>query len=294
MGGLDRFSLEGRRALVTGGSRGLGEAIALGLAEVGADVAVVGRTRDDLVRVARRIRETGRGAAAIQADLTKVADAQRMVAEAEETLGPLDILVNNAGVNIPRPALGVTEEEWDLVLDTNLKGLFFAAQAAGRRMVQRRRGRIVNIASQMGLVGFYLRAAYCSSKAGVVNLTRVLAVEWAPYGVTVNAVAPTFVETPMTRGMFQDPWFREEVLRRIPLGHLAGADDVVAAVIYLASDASAMVTGHTLLVDADGWRGEKRGGEHLFAGRRKLLGGSWERRNRDRDAETTDDRGPFL
>jgi 2-deoxy-D-gluconate 3-dehydrogenase len=175
-----------------------------------------------------------------------------MVEEAEEGLGPLHILVNNAGINLPRPALEVTEEEWDLVLDTNLKGLFFAAQAAGRRMVERRYGRIVNMASQMGFVGFYFRAAYCASKAGVVNLTRVLAVEWAPYGVTVNAVAPTFVETPMTRGMLEDPWFREEVLRRIPLGRLADPQDVVDAVRYLASDAAAMVTGHTLLVDG-GW-----------------------------------------
>jgi 2-deoxy-D-gluconate 3-dehydrogenase len=175
-----------------------------------------------------------------------------MVEEAEERLGPLHILVNNAGINLPRPALEVTEEEWDLVLDTNLKGLFFAAQAAGRRMVERRYGRIVNMASQMGFVGFYFRAAYCASKAGVVNLTRVLAVEWAPYGVTVNAVAPTFVETPMTRGMLEDPWFREEVLRRIPMGRLADPQDVVDAVRYLASDAAAMVTGHTLLVDG-GW-----------------------------------------
>jgi 2-deoxy-D-gluconate 3-dehydrogenase len=250
--GTARFSLEGRQALVTGASRGLGEAIVVGLAEAGAHVAVVGRSRPDLERVAQRVRECGRRAVVVQADVTKVQDGERMVAEAEERLGPLDILINNAGINIPRPALEVTEEEWDLILDTNLKGLFFTAQAAGRRMMERRYGRIVNIASQMGFVGFYFRAAYCASKAGVVNLTRVLAVEWAPYGVTVNAVAPTFVETPMTRGMLEDPWFREEVLRRIPMGRLADPQDVVGAVLYLASDAAAMVTGHTLLVDG-GW-----------------------------------------
>ncbi|MDR7470915.1 MAG: glucose 1-dehydrogenase [Armatimonadota bacterium] len=250
--GTARFSLEGKRALVTGGSRGLGEAIAVGLAEAGAHVAVAGRSRPELERVARRIQELGQKAVVVQADVTRVQDVQRMVAEVEERLGPVQILVNNAGVNLPRPALEVTEEEWDLVLDTNLKGVFFTAQAAGRRMVERRYGRIVNMASQMGLVGFYFRAAYCASKAGVVNLTRVLAVEWAPYGVTVNAVAPTFVETPMTRGMLEDAWFREEVLRRIPMGRLADSQDVVGAVLYLASDAAAMVTGHTLLVDG-GW-----------------------------------------
>ncbi|MDR5710269.1 MAG: glucose 1-dehydrogenase [Armatimonadota bacterium] len=250
--GTARFSLEGRRALVTGASRGLGEAIAVGLAEAGAHVAVAGRSRLDLERVARRIQELGQKAVVVQADVTRVQDVQRMVAEAEERLGPLHILVNNAGINLPRPALEVTEDEWDLVLDTNLKGLFFTAQAVGRRMVERRYGRIVNMASQMGFVGFYFRAAYCASKAGVVNLTRVLAVEWAPYGVTVNAVAPTFIETPMTRRMLEDPWFREEVLRRIPMGRLADPQDVVGAVLYLASDAAAMVTGHTLLVDG-GW-----------------------------------------
>ncbi len=237
---------------MTGASRGLGAAIAVGLAEAGAHVAVAGRSRPELEGVAQRIRELGRQAVVVQADVTQVPEVQQMVAEAEAELGPLDILVNNAGINLPRPALEITEEEWDLVLDTNLKGLFFTAQAADRRMVARRSGRIVNMASQMGFVGFYFRAAYCASKAGVVNLTRVLAVEWAPYGVTVNAVAPTFVETPMTRGMLEDPWFREEVLRRIPMGRLADPQDVVGAVLYLASDAAAMVTGHTLLVDG-GW-----------------------------------------
>lgn len=250
--GTARFSLGGKRALVTGGSRGLGEVIAVGLAEAGADVAVAGRSGPDLERVARRIQELGQKAVVVRADVTRVQDVQRMVAEAEEQLGPLHILVNNAGVNLPGPALEVTEDEWDLVLDTNLKGLFFTAQAVARRMVERRYGRIVNMASQMGFVGFYFRAAYCASKAGVVNLTRVLAVEWAPYGVTVNAVAPTFVETAMTRSMLEDPWFREEVLRRIPMGRLADPQDVVGAVLYLASDAAAMVTGHTLLVDG-GW-----------------------------------------
>ncbi|MDR7482910.1 MAG: 3-oxoacyl-ACP reductase family protein [Armatimonadota bacterium] len=251
MGG-QRFSLADRTALVTGGSRGLGEAIAVGLAEAGADVAVAARSRPDLERVASRIGACGRRAAVVEADVTRVEDARRMVEETEAALGPLHILVNNAGVNIPRLAVEVTEEEWDRVVDTNLKGVFFCAQAAGRRMVQRRYGRIVNVASQMGLVGFYFRAAYCASKAGVVNLTRVLAVEWAPHGVTVNAVAPTFVETPMTREMLQDPWFRDEVFRRIPAGRLADAQDVVSAVVYLASDAATMVTGHTLLVDG-GW-----------------------------------------
>ncbi len=246
------MSIEGRRALVTGGGRGIGAAVALALAEAGADIAVAGRTLADLEGVAGRVRDLGRKSVAVRSDVTRVLEVEQMVAEAEASLGPLDILVNNAGINIPRPALEVTEEDWDRILDTNLKGVFFCAQAAGQRMVARGHGRIINIASQMAFVGFFHRAAYCASKAGVVNLTRALAIEWATHGVTVNAVAPTFVETPMTRPMFEESWFKEEVMRRIPMGRMAQPSDVVGAVVFLASDAAAMITGHTILVDG-GW-----------------------------------------
>lgn len=173
------------------------------------------------------------------------------VEQAAGRLGGLDILVNNAGVNIPQPALEVTEEAWDTVLDTNLKGAFFTAQAAATLM-RERGGRIVNVASQNGVVAYPRRAAYCSAKAGMVNLTRLLAIEWAPHRILVNAVAPTFIETELTQVTLADPELRADILSRIPLGHLGVPDDVAAAVVFLASDEARMITGHTLLVDG-GW-----------------------------------------
>ena len=164
----------------------------------------------------------------------------------------VDVLVNNAGVNVPKDALDVTERDWDAVLDVNLKGLFFMSQAVGKRMKEMGGGKIVNMASQNGVVGYYKRAAYCSSKAGVVNLTRVLALEWAQYNINVNAVGPTFVLTPLTQSTFDDPVMRADLLERIPLGRVGQPEDVVGAVVFLASPAASLITGHTLLVDG-GW-----------------------------------------
>ncbi len=177
----------------------------------------------------------------------------RMVTQTVEDAGRIDILVNNAGINIPCDALDVTEEDWDAVQDVNLKGLFFLSQAVARQMkADGSGGRIINVASINGVVGYYKRAAYCSSKAGVVNLTRVLALEWAQYGINVNAVGPTFILTPLTQSTFDDPAQREDLLGRIPLGRVGQPEDVVGAVVFLASAAAAMVTGHTLMVDG-GW-----------------------------------------
>ncbi|MEA2510617.1 MAG: hypothetical protein QOJ59_104, partial [Thermomicrobiales bacterium] len=165
------------------------------------------------------------------------------------------ILVNNAGLNVPKRAFEVTEADWDAVLDVNLKGVFFVAQAVGRVMRDQspQGGCVINMASQMGLVGYYDRAAYCSSKAGVVNLTRVLAIEWAEFGIRANAVCPTFVETPLTRPMFEkSEAFREDVLNRILLHRLATPEEIAAAVVFLASPGAAMVNGHPLPVDG-GW-----------------------------------------
>ncbi|CAA9542276.1 MAG: Putative short-chain dehydrogenase [uncultured Thermomicrobiales bacterium] len=250
--------LRGAVAMVTGTGSGIGEETSYALAAAGARL-VVTELPDRLDRAeatAAAIRERHAGeAVAIPLDVTDLDSVAACVEAASAAFGGrIDVLVNNAGLNVPQMAFDVTEEAWDRVLDVNLKGLFFMAQAIGRRMRDQRPagGSIVNIASQMGIVGYTKRAAYCSSKAGAVNLSRVLAFEWAEHNIRVNAVCPTFVETPLTRPMFEDPEFKADVLRRIPLGRLATPADVADAVVYLAGPGAAMVTGHALLVDG-GW-----------------------------------------
>jgi 2-deoxy-D-gluconate 3-dehydrogenase len=251
---LPSMRLDGMVALVTGAGSGIGRVTAQALAEAGADVAVT-ELPERLERAeatAAEVRGLGRTAAALPLDVREVPSVAAMVAAARDRFGRIDVLVNNAGVQVPRLAVDVREEDWDAVLDVDLRGAFFVAQAVGREMIRAGRGAIVNIASQMGLVGYYKRAAYCSAKAGLVNLTRVLALEWAPRGVRVNAVAPTFVRTPLTESTFADPELAEDIPRRIPLGRLAQPEDVAAAVVFLASPAAGMITGHTLPVDG-GW-----------------------------------------
>ena len=256
-GALDGRPLAQQVALVTGTGSGIGQATALALAAAGASL-VITELPDRLVHAeatAAMIRDRGGAATPLPLDVTDLAGIERCVAAAANIgSGRLDILVNNAGLNVPQMAFDVTESAWDKVLGVNLKGLFFVAQAVGRHMRDQQPcgGSIVNIASQMGVVGYVKRAAYCSSKAGAINLSRVLAFEWAEYGIRVNAVCPTFVETPLTRPMFEDVAFKEDVLRRIPLGRLATPEDVAHAVVFLAGQTAAMVTGHALLVDG-GW-----------------------------------------
>ena len=250
-------SLEGMTALVTGAGSGIGRASAVALAAAGARVSLTElpakmAAAEETVRAVEEVGGTGK---ALPLDVLDVPGIESCVREAAAFGGGrLDILVNNAGLNVPKMAFDVTEEDWDRVLDVNLKGVFFVAQAAGRVMRDQtpRGGAIINMASQMGVVGYVKRAAYCSSKAGVVNLTRVLCFEWAEFGIRVNAIGPTFVETPLTRPMFEDQAFKDDVLRRIPLGRLATPEEVAAAVVYLASPGAAMVNGHTLLIDG-GW-----------------------------------------
>jgi NAD(P)-dependent dehydrogenase (short-subunit alcohol dehydrogenase family) len=244
--------LRGRKVIVTGGSKGIGKDIARAFAELGAQVVITGREEQSLVQTTEELKRIQPQCSYIVADIRKVESVYRMVDEAVERMGGLDVLVNNAGVNIPKPALEVTEEDWDSILDTNLKGTFFCAQRAGKYMIPQRRGKVINIVSQMAFVGYIKRAAYCSSKGGAVQLTKALAIEWAPYQIHVNAVAPTFIETDLTRRMFADEEFYQDVLRRIPLGQLARPSDVTGAVLFLASDMANFITGETIRVDG-GW-----------------------------------------
>ena len=246
------FDLTGKVALVTGAGRGIGYHIALALARYGADLVVSSRTPSELEKVGKEIQEIGRRVLIRQADVRSLSDTRSLVQGAVETFRHIDILVNNAGINIPQWAEEVTEQAWDSIMDINLKGLFFVAQAVGKVMISQKSGKIINVSSQAGSVGLLRRTAYCASKGAVNQLTRVLAIEWARYNIHVNAIAPTFVETPLTRPMLQDKDFHQYVMRNISLGRVGKPEDIVGAVIYLASRASDLVTGHVLLIDG-GW-----------------------------------------
>ena len=247
---LPTQSLEGRHAIVTGAGRGIGRAVALALAEAGADVTLFARSEDELAAVAGEVGERGRKAETCVGDVRSPGDVDRLVETAAANDG-LSICVTAAGFNRPGPTLEQPVDDFDLIVETNLRGTYltcraFAAALAGRA------GRIVAISSQMGEVGYPGRAAYCASKHAVNGLVRALAVEWAPVGITVNAVAPTFVETPLTRPMLADEAFRADVLRRMPMARIGVPSDVVGAVVFLASDQASLVTGHVLAVDG-GW-----------------------------------------
>jgi NAD(P)-dependent dehydrogenase (short-subunit alcohol dehydrogenase family) len=247
------FDLSGKISLITGAGRGIGRAIALALARAGSDAALVARSKDELDAVAGEIQNLGRRAAIFPADLTQTQHLPALVEKISSTMGAIDILVNNAGINIPQDSLDVTEEAWDAIMNINLKGAFFLAQAAGKVMIALGRGgRIINISSQTGSVALAKRAAYCASKAGLNLVTKVLAMDWAPHGILVNAVAPTFIETEMTKDFLADPEFRRYALAKNLLQRFGKPDDVAGAVLYLASPIANMVTGHVLLVDA-GW-----------------------------------------
>ena len=247
------FALTGQVALVTGAARGLGRAIALALADAGADVALGLRrsgTADDLVT---EIEAMGRRAIAVPMDVTDLAQIGSAIEAVVRGLGRLDILVNSAGLAPGNPAEDVTEADFDLTIDVNLKGLFFASQAAGRVMIGQGGGRIVNLSSQAGFVALPTEAIYCASKAAVSHLTKCLAVEWGQHGITVNAVAPTFIRTDGTASALADPEFEADVRARIAALHRIGEPmDVAGGVVFLASPAASLITGTTLLIDG-GW-----------------------------------------
>jgi NAD(P)-dependent dehydrogenase (short-subunit alcohol dehydrogenase family) len=251
MGSLD-FTLTDQVAMVTGASRGIGHDLVLALADAGARVVAAARAVDDVAAVVDEVRTRGGDALALELDVTDVAGSRTAVEQLVATTGRIDVLVNNAGLGFNHDAVDVTEADWDEMMAVNLKGLFFVTQAVARPMIQRRHGRIVNLSSQAGLVGIPRHAVYCASKGGVNMLTRELALEWAPYGITVNAVAPTFIRTPGTAERLDDPGFASDVLSRIPVGRFGTTDDVAAAVVYLASPAAGLVTGTVLPVDG-GW-----------------------------------------
>lgn len=250
-------SLRGSTAIVTGAGSGLGAASAIALAAQGATVFVTELPEriDRATVTAAGISADGGQSEALPLDVTDLSSISACTDQVLERVDRIDILVNNAGIAVRGDAFDITEEDWDAVIDVNLKGVFFMAQSVGRVMrdQQPAGGSIVNMASIMGLVGYYQRSSYCSSKAGVVNLTRVLAAEWAAHNIRVNAVCPTFVDTPLTRPIFESmPDFAADVIRRTPLGRLATPEEVAAAVIYLCSPDAGIVTGHALAVDG-GW-----------------------------------------
>ena len=253
MDGFPQFDLTRQVALVTGAARGLGGAISLALAHAGADVALGLRDASTGGALTSKIEALGRRALPLAMDVTRLDQVFRAVDDAVAHFGRLDILVNNAGGGFNHLAQDVPEHEFDQTVNLNLRGTFFASQAAGRVMIRQNRGRIINMSSQAGFVALPTESVYCMSKAAIAHLTKCLAVEWGQYNITVNAVAPTFISTPGTEEALAEPAFRADVMERIAALHRIGEPmDVAGAVVFLASPAASLITGHTILIDG-GW-----------------------------------------
>ena len=246
------FDLTGKLAIITGSARGIGFHIAKGFARYGADIVLCDILEKEMEDARKEIASSGATVFAKITDVTKRQQVKELVSEVEKKFKRIDILVNNAGINIPQWSEEVTEENWDYMFDLNLKAAFFFAQEVGKIMVRQKSGRIINISSQAGSVGMIKRAAYCSTKGGLNQLTRVLATEWAQHGINVNAISPTFVETKLSKPMLEDPSFKNYVFENLLIKKYGSPEDIVGGAIYLASKASNLVTGHILHIDG-GW-----------------------------------------
>ena len=243
------FRLDGKRALITGAGRGIGRAIAQAYAASGAEVTLCARTRTEIEEAAAELTAAGFAAWALVADVTDAAGFAQII----DGLGAFDVFVNYAGTNRPKPLSEVTEDDYDTVIGLNVRAAIFAAKAVTARMSARGKGgSVINMSSQMGHVGAANRTLYCASKWAIEGFTKALAVELGPQRIRVNTICPTFIETPMTKGFFDDPQFRDAVLSKIKLGRLGTVEDVVGAAVYLASDASGLMTGSALMLDG-GW-----------------------------------------
>ena len=246
---MERFRLDGKVALVTGAGRGLGEGCALALADAGAEVIAMSRTKSELEAVKNRIEIAGGRARIVVCDVTDAAAVKSII----PTLGPIDVLVNNAGTNVPEPFTEVTEEHYDRIMNINVRAAFLLAQSVTKIMIEHGRGgSIIHMSSQMGHVGAPNRTVYCASKHAIEGLAKAMAWDLAQHQIRVNTVGPTFIETPLTRPFFEDQAFAEDTLSRIALGRMGHVDDVASAVVYLASPASATTTGSAVMVDG-GW-----------------------------------------
>jgi NAD(P)-dependent dehydrogenase (short-subunit alcohol dehydrogenase family) len=247
-----KVDLSGQVAVVTGAGNGIGKACALALADSGAQVALIDISADAMAQTRKEINELGGSCTAYLCDVSKVAAINETYNAIVDHYGRIDIAVNSAGVNIQQRGEEVTEEAWDKVMGINAKGVLFCCQAAGRIMIKQNKGKIINIGSAMSVVGYVKRSAYCASKGAVAQFSKVLAGEWAPYNVTVNTVAPTFINTPFTEPMFKDAEFKADVEQRILLNRIGEVSDVTGTLLYLASEASDFVTGSIVMVDG-GW-----------------------------------------
>jgi NAD(P)-dependent dehydrogenase (short-subunit alcohol dehydrogenase family) len=248
---IPAFSLKGKVAVVTGGKRGIGKAISLAFAEAGADVVVCSRAIEDgeLIAVAGEIEKTGNRSLAVQADITKRADVDNLVQRTMDEFGRIDILVNNAAIYTTAPLLELPEEDWDNIMNTDLKGYYFCCQAVAARMVEQKKGNIINIASTSAFRAVKEDGAYSIAKAGVVMLTKVLALELASHNIRVNAIAPWWVKTRMSEPWLGDPNALREIQKEAPMGRVGEPYDIVGPALFLASDASGYITGHTIAVD---------------------------------------------